>query len=80
MRKSLERGFRKYLTRAGDFFHVLFYALCSLLREAQAYAALKSQQRGTLSNGVLKISVGDFEAKAREIDYIGSLDEQFLRV
>mmetsp|Transcript_2867 Transcript_2867/g.8372 ORF Transcript_2867/g.8372 Transcript_2867/m.8372 type:complete len:414 (-) Transcript_2867:332-1573(-) len=78
VRKSLERGFRKYLTRAGDFFHVLFYALCSLLREAQAYAALKSQQRGTLSNGVLKISVGDFEAKAREIDYLGSLDEFYM--
>jgi DNA replication licensing factor MCM2 len=75
VRKSLERGFRKYLTSAGDFFHVLFYALCSLLREAQAYAALKSQHRGTPPNGVLKISVGDFEAKAREIDYIGSLDE-----
>lgn len=75
-RKSLERGFRKYLTSAGDFFHLLFYALCSLLREAQAYAALKSPPQGFLPNDIgLKILVGDFEAKATEMDYIGDLNE-----
>lgn len=76
VRKSLERGFRKYLTCSGDFFHLLFHALRSLLREAQTYATLKAQQRGTdLSGLVLKVSRDDFERKARELNYVGSLDE-----
>ena len=63
VRKSLERGFRKYLTRAGDLFHLLLHALRSLLREAQTYAALKAQQRGTPSSRmVLKVLIEDFEA------------------
>mmetsp|Transcript_7393 Transcript_7393/g.25225 ORF Transcript_7393/g.25225 Transcript_7393/m.25225 type:complete len:222 (+) Transcript_7393:2029-2694(+) len=76
VRKSLERGFRKYLTRAGDFFHLLLHALRSLLREAQTYATLKAQQRDSHPNdSVLKVLLGDFEAKAREINYIGDLNE-----
>ena len=76
VRKSLERGFRKYLTRAGDLFHLLLHALRSLLREAQTYAALKAQQRGTPSSRmVLKELIDDFEAKARELNYAGNLDE-----
>jgi len=76
VRKSLERGFRKYLTRAGDLFHLLLHALRSLLREAQTYAALKAQQRGTPSSRmVLKVLIDDFEAKARELNYTGNLDE-----
>lgn len=76
VRKSLERGFRKYLTRAGDLFHLLLHALRSLLREAQTYAALKAQQRGTPSSHmVLKVLIEDFEAKARELNYAGNLDE-----
>jgi DNA replication licensing factor MCM2 len=76
VRKSLERGFRRYLTRADDFFHLLVHALRSLLREAQTYATLRAQQRGAYPNDLmLKVLVDDFEAKAREINYIGSLDE-----
>ena len=76
VRKSLERGFRKYLTRTDDFFHLLLHALRSLLREAQTYATLKAQQRGAYPNDlVLKVPIDDFEAKAREINYMGSLDE-----
>merc|ERR1711865_218764 len=68
VRKSLERGFRKYLSRSGDFFHLLFHALRSLLREAQTYATLRAQQRGIDSTGlVLKVLKDDFEAKAREL-------------
>jgi len=76
VRKSLERGFRRYLTRADDFFHLLIHALRSLLREAQTYATLRAQQRGAYPNDLmLKVLVDDFEAKARDINYIGSLDE-----
>lgn len=76
VRNSLERGFSRYLTRADDFFYLLFHALRSLLREAQTYAALKAQQRGNHSDDmVLKVSIDDFAAKARELNYIGSLDE-----
>mmetsp|Transcript_26835 Transcript_26835/g.82531 ORF Transcript_26835/g.82531 Transcript_26835/m.82531 type:complete len:272 (-) Transcript_26835:243-1058(-) len=76
VRKSLERGFRKYLTRSGDFFHLLFHALRSLLREAQTYATLRAQQRGIdLTGLVLKVLKDDFEAKARELSYTGSLEE-----
>ena len=78
VRKSLERGFRKYLTRAGDFFHLHLHALRSLLREAQTYATLKAQQRDSHPNdSVLKVLLGDFEAKAREINYIGDLNERY---
>jgi hypothetical protein len=46
------------------------------LREAQTYAALKAQQRGTPSSHmVLKVLIEDFEAKARELNYAGNLDE-----
>ena len=76
VRKSLERGFRIYLTRADDFFYLLHHALRSLLREAQTYATLRAQQRGNYSNDhMLKVSVSDFEAKAREINYLGNLEE-----
>ena len=75
VRKSLERGFRKYLTRAGDLFHLLLHALRSLLREAQTYAALKAQQRGTPSSRMVLKLIEDFEAKARELNYAGNLDE-----
>jgi len=76
VRKSLERGFRKYLTHTGDLFHLLFHSLRSLLREAQTYATLRAQQRGVdLTGLVLKVLREDFEAKARELNYTGSLNE-----
>jgi hypothetical protein len=58
------------------FFYLLHHALRSLLREAQTYATLRAQQRGNYSNDhMLKVSVSDFEAKAREINYLGNLEE-----
>ena len=79
VRSSLERGFRKFLTSTSDVFDLLLYVLRSLVREAQTYLTLRAHQRGV--NAVeleLKVSIDDFEAKVREFNYAGNLDE-YLR-
>ena len=81
VRSSLERGFRKFLISASDFFDLLLYALRSLVREAQTYMTLRANQRGVhLLDLELKVPIDDFEAKVREFNYVGDLDEYPFRV
>ena len=72
---SLERGFRKFLTRGSDYFELLLYELRSLLRDAQTYATLRSSEICTHVDFELKILAEDFEARARGLDICGNLDE-----
>ena len=79
VRASLERGFRKYIACSCDFFALLLHALRSLVREAQAYDALRLNPRGLASaekSPLLEVLVDDFEAKVCEFDGIGELEEQ----
>ena len=73
VRASLERGFRKFLTRTSDYFDLLFYELRSLIRDAQTYVTLRSNQHNACTRGKceLKVLIEDFESRVRGIEYGG---------
>ena len=42
VRRTLEKGFRKYLTQSSDYFELIMHELQRLMRQAQTFAQLKS--------------------------------------
>ena len=76
VRSSLGRGFRKYLAHHTDLFDLLLHALRSLMREAQTYAILRANKELADAPIEFTVSVGDFEAKVHELNFLGDLEEQ----
>ena len=76
-RRSLERGFARYLNAAADYDELLLHALQALARDAQRYAAVRRYGRRAagreLDDEPLEVHMDDLEARARDFG-VHSLD------
>ena len=45
VRRTLEKGFRKYLTQSSDYFELIMHELQRLMRQSQTFQQLKSGKR-----------------------------------
>jgi len=63
VRRALQRGFRKYLVREGDYDEALLHALQGLVRDARDY----QHMRDNYDLESLEVHCEDLAAKAREL-------------